>query len=87
MHIVDVSGTTNEKGQVTEGYDPSNDIDWLNDEIHDWVFNNLWERWSGVTRRHVATKSSIAHTLQVHPTAFPAIPPPPALAVPDHTVM
>jgi hypothetical protein len=51
MQIVDISGTTNEKGicssghmrnvptvhgagEACEGYDPINDADWLQSEIH-----------------------------------------------------
>lgn len=34
MHILDVSGTTNEKGEATVGYDPINDAQWLHSEIH-----------------------------------------------------
>ena len=34
MHILDVSGTTNEKGEATVGYDPINDAQWLHGEIH-----------------------------------------------------
>jgi hypothetical protein len=34
LHIVDVSGRTNEKGEETRGYDPLRDVDWLQDEIH-----------------------------------------------------
>jgi len=34
IHVVDVSGTTNEKGETTVGYDPTNDIEWLRTEIH-----------------------------------------------------
>lgn len=34
MHILDVSGTTNEKGEATVGYDPINDARWLHSEIH-----------------------------------------------------
>ncbi|KAJ3101915.1 hypothetical protein HDU97_000956 [Phlyctochytrium planicorne] len=34
VHIVDVSGTTDAAGKVTQGYDPINDIDWLRSEIH-----------------------------------------------------
>lgn len=34
IHVVDVSGTTNAKGETTVGYDPINDIDWLRSEIH-----------------------------------------------------
>ncbi|RHY98542.1 hypothetical protein DYB31_015091, partial [Aphanomyces astaci] len=50
MHIVDVSGTTNEKGESTIGYNPLNDADWLTMEIHNWVFNNLWKRWGSIAR-------------------------------------
>lgn len=62
MHIIDISGRTNEKGEETEGYDPINDADWLSAEIHSWVFNNLWKRWGSIARRHAATKSSLATT-------------------------
>jgi ribosome-binding ATPase YchF (GTP1/OBG family) len=40
VHILDVSGTTNEKGEVCQGYDPLNDADWLQSEIHGVV--NSW---------------------------------------------
>jgi len=63
MHILDVSGSTNEKGEATVGYDPINDAEWLHGEIHAWVFNNLWKKWSSVTRRHTATKASVGPTL------------------------
>jgi ribosome-binding ATPase YchF (GTP1/OBG family) len=49
---------------VTTGYDPINDIDWLESEIHAWIFNNLYKRWDNIVRRHTATKSMIADTLQ-----------------------
>ncbi|RLN90816.1 hypothetical protein BBJ28_00011287 [Nothophytophthora sp. Chile5] len=62
MHIIDVSGRTNEKGEETEGYDPINDADWLTQEIHQWVFANLWKRWGSIARRHKATKSSLQST-------------------------
>ncbi|EGG24944.1 hypothetical protein DFA_03189 [Cavenderia fasciculata] len=57
LHVVDVSGTTNEKGEETTGYDPINDIQWLKDEIHNWIYNNLWKRWGNITRKQKATKS------------------------------
>jgi len=63
IHVVDVSGTTDEKGQVTMGYDPSHDIDWLNGELHAWIFNNLWKRWSSILSRHKRKKCSIVETL------------------------
>jgi ribosome-binding ATPase YchF (GTP1/OBG family) len=64
IHVVDVSGTTDQGGKVTVGYDPINDIDWLRYEIHSWIFNNLNKRWDNIVRRHTATKSMIVDTLQ-----------------------
>lgn len=64
IHIVDVSGTTNSEGKQTRGYDPLQDIEWLQDEIFRWILGNLKERWGSVVRRHVATKSSTLETLR-----------------------
>ncbi len=33
IHVVDISGCTNEKGEETEGYDPCLDVVWLQEEI------------------------------------------------------
>ena len=60
IHVVDVSGTTNEKGEETVGYDPINDIDWFRSEVHTWILNNLKKKWDSVVRRHVATSLSFA---------------------------
>ncbi|KAI9205513.1 P-loop containing nucleoside triphosphate hydrolase protein [Polychytrium aggregatum] len=64
IHVVDVSGTTDQNGKETAGYDPINDINWLRSEIHNWVFNNLHKRWGSIVRRHVAIKALPAETLQ-----------------------
>ncbi|KAF9926665.1 hypothetical protein BGZ65_007194, partial [Modicella reniformis] len=64
IHVVDVSGTTNAKGEETVGYDPIGDIEWLRGEIHSWIFGNLDKRWGQIVRRHVAVKASTAETLQ-----------------------
>jgi hypothetical protein len=45
IHIVDASGTTNSEGQPTEGYDPSNDVKFLEEEIDFW--------FADVIKRHV----------------------------------
>lgn len=74
MHIIDVSGRTNEKGEETEGYDPINDADWLSAEIHSWVFNNLWRRWSSIARRHQTTKSSLSATFVAQLSGYGASP-------------
>ncbi|KAH3674454.1 hypothetical protein WICMUC_003291 [Wickerhamomyces mucosus] len=63
IHVVDVSGTTDANGKATRGYDPLNDVEWLQDEIRLWVEGNLEKRWGSIVRRHTATKSSIVDTL------------------------
>jgi len=63
LHIIDVAGRTNEKGEETIGYDPMNDIEWLMDEIHSWIYNNLQKKWGSIVRRHLAVKSTAAQTL------------------------
>ncbi|KFH13443.1 GTP binding protein, partial [Toxoplasma gondii VAND] len=55
MHVIDVSGTTNEKGETTIGYDASQDHVWLMEEMQLWIFNNLWSRWASIARRQKAT--------------------------------
>eukprot|EP00923_Selenidium_pygospionis_P006262 GHVN01010775.1.p2 GENE.GHVN01010775.1~~GHVN01010775.1.p2 ORF type:complete len:447 (-),score=89.01 GHVN01010775.1:2332-3561(-) len=62
IHVLDVSGQTNEKGEVTLGYDPSKDHEWLVTEIELWIFNNLWDRWLNIARRHTATNSTFGST-------------------------
>jgi ribosome-binding ATPase YchF (GTP1/OBG family) len=64
IHVVDVSGTTDAEGKATRGYDPLNDIEWLQEEIFCWIEGNLKERWGSIKRRHTATKSSTVDTLQ-----------------------
>lgn len=64
IHVVDVSGTTDAEGKATRGYDPTNDIEWLQNEIFFWVRGNLLDKWGSIVRRHTATKSSIIDTLQ-----------------------
>ncbi|PFH35317.1 GTP binding protein [Besnoitia besnoiti] len=62
MHVIDVSGTTNEKGETTIGYDASQDHAWLLEEMQLWIFNNLWSRWPSIARRQRATASSLLLT-------------------------
>ncbi|KAI8868710.1 P-loop containing nucleoside triphosphate hydrolase protein [Ramicandelaber brevisporus] len=72
IHVVDVSGTTDANGKETKGYDPINDIDWLLDEIHSWIFGNLHKKWGGIARRHVATKSTAVETIQAQLSGYGA---------------
>lgn len=66
IHVVDVSGTTDAEGKATRGYDPSQDIAWLRDEIVRWIHGNLTRegRWASIVRRHTAVKATSVETLQ-----------------------
>ncbi len=63
VHVMDASGTTDEKGEATQGYDPVRDHDWLLSEIEAWVFNNVYSRWPQIARKHAAVKASALSTL------------------------
>ena len=43
VHVIDASGTTDAEGQPTEGYDPANDVRFLEEEIDLW-FASVIER-------------------------------------------
>ncbi len=38
IHILDASGTSDENGRKTSGYDPAKDIEWLESEIDEWIY-------------------------------------------------
>ncbi|KAL9642063.1 hypothetical protein ABK040_004112 [Willaertia magna] len=70
IHVLDVSGTTNQKGENCEGYDPIGDIEWLTKEIHDWIFNNLWSRWDSIVRKHKTCKNTIDETFSTQLSGY-----------------
>ena len=47
IHIIDVSGSTNEKGEAVDtlSYDPANDIRFLETEIDMWFYGLLKKNW------------------------------------------
>jgi ribosome-binding ATPase YchF (GTP1/OBG family) len=51
IHVIDVSGSTNEKGEPvnTGSYDPANDIKFLDNELTHWylsIMNRSWDKFS-----------------------------------------
>eukprot|EP01130_Rhizamoeba_saxonica_P014621 TRINITY_DN640_c0_g1_i1.p1 TRINITY_DN640_c0_g1~~TRINITY_DN640_c0_g1_i1.p1 ORF type:complete len:417 (-),score=84.12 TRINITY_DN640_c0_g1_i1:1763-3013(-) len=64
LHVVDVSGTTDENGRATLGYNPVQDIQWLEDEIMLWIYNNLINKWGSVLRKWKAQGKAISKYLQ-----------------------
>ncbi len=51
IHIVDISGTTDEEGKETEGYDPLKDVEMLEKELDVWYSGILKKVWKSFARR------------------------------------
>ncbi|MBN2368528.1 redox-regulated ATPase YchF [Candidatus Woesearchaeota archaeon] len=58
IHVIDIAGTTNEKGeQVDPGsYDPANDVKFLEEEIDYWYVGIMKRGWDKFAREIVQTK-------------------------------
>jgi ribosome-binding ATPase YchF (GTP1/OBG family) len=50
IHILDISGTTDEKGESTQNYDPCSDVKFLENEIDMWFFSILKKNWEKFSR-------------------------------------
>ena len=59
IHIVDVSGLTDEEGKQTKDYDVCRDIKFLEDEIDKWFYNALMENWKSLTRKMMSSEKPI----------------------------
>ena len=59
IHVLDISGTTDEEGKLTQGYDVTKDVSFLEQEIDLW-FNNILNRyWSAILKRTVGDKEKM----------------------------
>jgi ribosome-binding ATPase len=69
IHVIDCSGSTNEKGEVvdTGSYDPANDIKFLETELDMWYLGILkkgWERFARITvMEHAQIDKALAKQL------------------------
>ncbi|RMF54705.1 redox-regulated ATPase YchF [Candidatus Woesearchaeota archaeon] len=65
IHVIDVSGSTNEKGEpVTPGsYDPARDIKFLEDELDYWYLGILKKGWEKFARQVQQEHQDIAKAL------------------------
>lgn len=50
IQIIDLSGTTDAEGKKTEGYDPSNDLSFLEEELDYWFLGILQKVWRTFSR-------------------------------------
>jgi len=65
IHVIDVAGTTNEKGETVEPgtYDPAEDIKFLETELDMWYLGILTKGWVKFARQVVQEKAKIAVAL------------------------
>jgi ribosome-binding ATPase YchF (GTP1/OBG family) len=53
IHVIDLSGSTNERGENVEinSYDPANDIKFLEDELDHWFYNVIKKHWPNISKK------------------------------------
>lgn len=53
IHVIDLSGSTNEKGEPVDlnSYEPSEDIKFLEDELNHWYYNIIKRNWPNIDKR------------------------------------
>ncbi len=53
IHVIDLSGSTNDKGEPVElnSYDPANDITFLEDELNHWFYNIIKKHWDNISKK------------------------------------
>ncbi|MBD3164785.1 redox-regulated ATPase YchF [Candidatus Woesearchaeota archaeon] len=68
VHIVDISGSTNEKGEpVNPGqYDPANDIKFLEEELDFWILRLIKKGWDKFSRSVQQTHGEIHKAIASH---------------------
>ena len=70
IHVVDASGTIDEKGESTVGYDPANDVRFLEEELDLWYLGILKKGWEKFARQIEATRTKIEDALAKQLSAF-----------------
>ncbi len=53
IHVIDISGSTDEEGNYVGpgNYDPSKDIEWLEEELTYWILDILERNWEKLVRK------------------------------------
>jgi ribosome-binding ATPase YchF (GTP1/OBG family) len=70
IHVVDMSGMTNEEGTPTKGHDPSLDIKFLENEIDEWFFSILKRGLEKYERKSKYEKADIIKILSEQVTGL-----------------
>ncbi|MFH2027851.1 MAG: redox-regulated ATPase YchF [Nanoarchaeota archaeon] len=61
IHVIDIAGTTNEKGEAVEtgSYDPANDIKFLEEELDFWYLGIIKKGWDKFAREIQQTQKEV----------------------------
>ena len=86
IHIVDASGTIDEKGEATSGYDPANDVRFLEEELDLWYLGILKKGWEKFARQIEATRTKIEDALAKQLSAFRVTEPLVAASITKHNL-
>jgi len=63
IHILDVSGTTDAEGKMTEGHDPAEDVKFLEEELDCWYYNIFLKVWTAFSRKVEMEKSKFSEAV------------------------
>ncbi|MBW2997814.1 redox-regulated ATPase YchF [Candidatus Woesearchaeota archaeon] len=65
VHVIDISGSVNEKGEPVEplSYDPANDVKFLEEELDMWYLGIMKKGWERFARTVMQEKGSIARAI------------------------
>jgi len=66
IHVVDISGSTNEKGEPVDlgSHDPLKDIEFLVYELDMWFYQTIMKNWTNLARTQASTKGKIVDALR-----------------------
>ncbi|MEM0372420.1 MAG: redox-regulated ATPase YchF [archaeon] len=72
IHVVDASGSANERGEIGApgSYDPANDVRFLENELDMWYFSVLKKGWEKFAKKAANMKTSVQEQLAQQMSAF-----------------
>ena len=63
IHIIDVSGETDEKGKPAKNHDPCKDVRFLEDELNKWYYGILMKVWKSFARKTEMENANFAEAV------------------------
>ncbi len=70
IHVIDISGKTNEKGEIVENHDPAINVQFLEVELDMWYFGILNKGWEKLARTMQQEKGAVTKVLAKQLNAF-----------------